>query len=181
MAGIFDASGQNRCMRLLKKAIKEKSAESTLTVQKPVLWALVALVLILMSTTLVEYDQILRSQSRPVPTSTISVVSNRTTTVTLSPSSTNGSVVTAVVIVQDHVWDETCILVTATSTSTLYLTPTNLSNVFLSSTTTTTLSQTTTTTWENFTVTVGNSICLYINPHYNVTQPQSCPAPPPCV
>jgi hypothetical protein len=162
------------------------------------LWVLVVLILILMSTTLIEYNQILGSEHRSPQTSTVSVVSNRTITVTpptstvsvvsnrtvtvTSTSSINGSsVVTAVVFIQDHVWDETCILITATSSSTLYLTPTILSNAFLPSTTTTTISQTTTTTWENFTETVGNTICVYVSSHYNVTQPQSCPAPPPCV
>jgi hypothetical protein len=147
-----------------------------MTSRKPVLWALVALSLVLMSTTLVEYDQVLVSDRRPLPTSTVSVVSsqtitvtpptsmismvsNRTITVTVSPSATNGSsVVTEAVIIQAHVYGGPCVYTTTTSTSTLYLT-TSTSEGFPSSTTTETFTESTTTTPAN-TTQGGTSACV---------------------
>jgi hypothetical protein len=132
-----------------------------------------------MSTTLVEYYQILGSESRPVPTSTVSVVSNRTITLTLPSLSTSGPpAVTEAVIIQAQVFGYSCLLTTATTTSTLYLTPTILAIYGISAPITTqTFSQTTTTTWENYTETVGNTTCVYINSHYNATEPPGCPVP----
>src|ERR1022692_4742357 len=125
--------------------------------------------------------EILGSESRPVPTSTVSLVSNRTITL-MPPSSTNGSsAVTEAVIIQAQVFGYSCLLTTAT-TSTLYLTPTTVAIYGISAPITTqTFSQTTTTTWENYTETVGNTTCVYINSHYNATEPPGCPVPPPCV
>ena len=56
-----------------------------MTPRKPITWVLVALVLVLTSTTLIEYNQNLGLARRSISTSTISVVSNQT--ITLSSAS----------------------------------------------------------------------------------------------
>jgi hypothetical protein len=79
-------------MKLLKRALRLDSNDPIMN--KLVPWILIGLVIVLFSTTLFEYDQVLSLEHQSVSTTTFSVVSNQT--VTLS----SASVVTSTILVE---------------------------------------------------------------------------------